>query len=96
MTRYFVHTQWSGWLEVTKAKFVMAERDAGFRAPGGGPGLATTGFRQGYITGVILEPGAPLPQGMPAQAALEELIGPRAETMDDADIWRGLGMGDAG
>jgi hypothetical protein len=100
VTRYFVYTQWSGWLELTKEKFIFAERDAGFKARGGGPALATNGFSVGYMYGIVLEPDAVLPRRVPpypAQAELEALIaqgsGMRVADMSDADIWRALGDG---
>jgi hypothetical protein len=57
--RYFLKAVvFGGWHEVTFEKFVLAERDAGFRPKYGGPGLATGGFTGHGIQGRILSEGA--------------------------------------
>lgn len=57
--RYFLKPQHFGeWVEVPMRKFVLAERDAGFRPKYGGPGVATGGFIGNGMMGRVLLPGA--------------------------------------
>lgn len=55
--RYFLKTAWlpdDMWVEVTKAEFVRAERDAGFRNTMGEPDEPATGGFHGHgVTGKV-------------------------------------------
>lgn len=54
--RFFLKADWQekdDWTEVTKEKFIRAERAAGFRPKGDGDGLATGGFSDGGVSGKI-------------------------------------------
>jgi len=43
----------SQWQSVSKADFIKAERNAGFRPKYGGDGCATGGFSDGSISGAV-------------------------------------------
>lgn len=76
MRRYFLRDAPDApWREVTMTKFVLAERDAGFRPPQGGPGLATDGFYAYGKRGVIVHKRAS-PEQFDNDPELRNLIWP--------------------
>jgi len=51
--KYFIKTDFSDEVEVTKEQFIRAEKSVGFHSKFGGDSVATGGFAAGVISGRI-------------------------------------------